>query len=170
MRTPHPMGESRMTIAKKTRTINAPKDKVWAVLEDFGEVHRINPFVKKTTSECIPGTMSVGDTRRCVFYNGKSYVDEKVIELDEGKSVTIQITGGTMPFKAATATFTLKHISDSQSQLSMKMNYTAKGGSLAPVVGLAMKPMMNMMLGKVLKSLDRHLITGHEIGKNGKLV
>lgn len=159
-----------MTKASKTRIINAPKDRVWATLEDFGEVHRINPFVKKTTSDCIAGTMSVGDTRRCEFYNGKSYVDEEVVDLEEGRTVTIKITGGTMPFKAAAATFTLDPVSSTKTNLSMEMNYHAKGGPLAPVIGLAMKPMMGMMLSKVLKSFDRHMITGQDIGKNGKVI
>ena len=156
-----------MTTVRSAKQIQSPHERVWPLIEDFANVHRINPFIKSSSATSLPGTCAVGDTRRCEFYNGKSFVEEEVVDIDDGRSITIKIIAGTMPFKEAVATIEAIPVSKSQTRLTMTMDFKAKGG---PIVGLLMKPMMFIMLGKLLKSVDRHLQTGQIIGKNGRLV
>ncbi len=159
-----------MSHAHRTRTINVSHDRVWPLIEDFGGVHRFNPFIRKTTATSTPGTCAVGDTRRCEFYNDKAFVEEELTSIDPGRSITIELTAGTMPFSSATAVIEAIPVDREITKIRMDMSYKAKGGVLSPIVGLAMKPVMFFMLGKMLKSFEQHLETGQLIGKNGKLI
>ncbi len=159
-----------MTTAQRTRTIAVPHGRVWPLIEDFGGVYRFNPFIKSTTATSTPGTCSLGDTRRCEFYSGSSYVEEELTHIDPGKSITIKLTAGSMPLTEAIAIIEAIPVGENQTRLRMNMNFKAKGGPLSPIVGLLMKPMMLFMLGKMLKSMEQHLETGKLIGKNGKLI
>ena len=159
-----------MTKAHRSRTIKVSHDRVWPLIEDFGAVHRFNPFIRKTSATSTPGTCAVGDTRRCEFYNDKAFVEEELTNIDPGRSITIELTAGTMPFTSATAVIEAIPVDREITKVGMTMTYKAKGVPLSPIVGLAMKPMMFFMLGKMLKSFEQHLQTGQLVGKNGKLI
>jgi len=159
-----------MSHSHRTRTIKVSHDRVWPLIEDFGAVHRFNPFIRKATATSTPGTCAVGDTRRCEFYNDSAFVEEEITSIDPGRSITIKLTAGTMPFTTATAVIEAIPVDREITKLGMNMKYKAKGGVLSPIIGLAMKPVMFFMLGKMLKSFEQHLETGQAVGKNGKLI
>lgn len=159
-----------MPKAQRARTIKVSHDRAWPLIEDFGAVHRFNPFIRKTTATSKPGTCAIGDTRRCEFYNDKTFVEEELIDIDPGRSITIKMIAGSMPFTHATAVIEAIPVDREITRLRMSMNYQTKGGVLSPIFGIAMKPMMFLMLGKMLKSFEQHLETGKLVGKNGKLI
>lgn len=81
-----------MTTINRQTTINAPKQKVWEALADFGNVVKLNPniAISRCTSEAKNG---VGATRHCKFVAMGSEIDEKITAWKEGESMTINIFG-----------------------------------------------------------------------------
>ena len=86
--------------------INAPKEKVWGILSDLGAVNVWNPVIANSyyTSESKDG---VGAARHCGFPDG-GYVKERATMWEDGKAYTLDIYDGTVPFKTAAGSFTVK--------------------------------------------------------------
>ncbi len=70
--------------------IDAPQEKVWAAIADFGNVANLSPGIKKSylTSEVTGG---VGATRHCDLALYGATVDERIVEWDEGEGFRIDI-------------------------------------------------------------------------------
>ena len=69
----------------KEITINAPQEKVWAVLADLGNIYRWNPGVSHsyTTSENSKGEDA---TRHCDIERPlKGYLEERAFDWREGE-------------------------------------------------------------------------------------
>lgn len=72
-----------------TTHINAPVDRVWEIMADFGAVYVYNPSVSTSvsTNDIIKG---VGATRHCDL-SPMGSVEEKIIDWNEGSGYTIEI-------------------------------------------------------------------------------
>lgn len=97
-----------MTTLTREVWINAPTEKVWAILADFGNIAVFNPGVPRSylTSRQQQG---VGATRHCDLAVAGASVEERIIAWTEGESMQIEIYRGTKtpPFKKAVATLTV---------------------------------------------------------------
>jgi len=80
----------KKTVIKRSISINAPKQKVWDALADFGNVQNLSPNIRKSylTSE---DKIGLGSTRHCDFYSMGASVDEKIVEWNEGNSLRIEL-------------------------------------------------------------------------------
>ncbi len=80
----------KKTIITRKITIDAPKEKVWNTLADFGNVQNLSPNVSKSylTSDQISG---LGATRHCDFVSMGAQVEEKIIAWNEGVSLRIEM-------------------------------------------------------------------------------
>ena len=80
----------KKTIIKRKVPINAPKQKVWEALADFGNVSLLSPNIIKSylTSEQKQG---VGASRHCDFAFMGAQVEERIIEWNEGEFIKIDI-------------------------------------------------------------------------------
>lgn len=151
------------------KVINAPRKAVWEKLSDFGNVHIFHPMVEKSVltgdKEC-----GLGAKRTCTFYDGKGHADEEVTGYVDGKSMTVDMLGGSMPVKWARIRFDLAENGPSKTHLKLSASFEMKYGLLGAIMGpLMMKPMMKKMLGDVLKGLETHIATGKYVGMGGKL-
>lgn len=70
--------------------VDAPKEKVWAAIADFGNVANLSPGIKKSylTSEATSG---VGATRHCDLALYGATLEERIVEWTEGESFRIDI-------------------------------------------------------------------------------
>ena len=86
--------------------IDAPKERVWAVLADLEAVQLYNPGITKAyyTSEARNG---VGATRHCDFPDG-GYVKERATEWNPGEGYRLEIYEGTVPFQSSGGSFMVK--------------------------------------------------------------
>ena len=149
------------------REINAPADKVWAALADFGGIFRFHPFVEKSeiTSRQKEGQ---GTERQCTLYSGQT-IDERLVNQVDGERIEIEIIGGDMPLKKAIAQFDLRALAPNRTEVRMVMRFQPKFGLLGAIMAPVMlKPMFKHMLGKMLSGLNTHLETGSVIGKGGQ--
>lgn len=149
-----------------TIEVNAPAERVWEVVSDFGGVHKFHPLVE-TSPLLTKNDRGLGAKRRCEFYDKTSIVEE-VTKWDEGKSYSVVISEASMPLKRANATMRISPIDGDSSEVILAMDYEVKYGPVGKLMDMfMMRRMMGKMFGKVLKGLAHHAATGELIGKNG---
>ncbi len=143
--------------------IDAPKEKVWAALADFGNIYVFNPNVP-TSYSTSEKTSGLGATRHCDLRGGVS-VEERIIDWQEGESMVIEIYDGakTPPFKSAIASISVKE-ERGGTLVSGTLAYKIKFG---PVGTLMDKAMVSPQFGKawtaVLAGLKTYIETGEEV-------
>ena len=154
-----------MSVVTVSRAIPAPAKRVWEVIADFGAIHRFHPYVER--SPIVEGTRStgLGAERVCHFYDGNR-VHERVVELEEGKLLSIEVLGGTMPLAEAVARIEITPRDDAATDVSFTMDYTPKMGLLGKAMdALMMRRKFNQMLSELLAALEEHVVMGRIIQK-----
>jgi len=88
---------------EKTITIKADPDKVWAIVKDFGNIHKWHPGVASTK------VTKVGeDTYRTLTFKDGGNVYEKLRSIDDASMKTkYEIESGTLPVSDYVATITV---------------------------------------------------------------
>ena len=137
-----------MTTLTRKVHIDAPKEKVWEILADFGNIYLFSPGVPKSylTSDQQRG---VGTTRHCDVSGGpiqNASVEERIIGWNEGESMQIEIYEGTKtpPFKKAVGTISVKE-DNGGTLVTGTLAYSLKFG---PVGYLMDKLMVTSQFGK----------------------
>ena len=107
-----------MTVtATARRTIDAPKEAVWAVLDDFPTIAAWSAGIKKsyTTGEADRVT-GLGAERRCEL-GGKKVLDERISAYEEGTSMTVDVWNVEgLPLKSSQAKFTVRATGEGTSE------------------------------------------------------
>lgn len=86
------MKTNNLTSVKASIDIDVPKDKVWAILADFGNIAVFNPNLKGSfsTSEDSEG---VGATRHCDL-TPIGAIEERVLNWKDGEEMLVAIYDG----------------------------------------------------------------------------
>ncbi len=150
------------------RTVDAPLDRVWALLSDFGSIHRYHPGVE--SSPITDGTPSsgVGSERVCNLYDG-NHLTERVTESVQGKRLAIEVVDSSMPMKTAGGTFVLQPAGPNRTEVAMTMEYVLKFGPLGMLMDkLVLERSMTRSLDALLAGLDHHAQTGELIEQGWK--
>lgn len=144
-----------MSYIQETGLINAPIEKVWDVIKDFGGIHKIHPTIK--SSPLVEGKQP------------KGLGAERVTNWNDGQGYEVEFRNfGIVDIGHAEINL---EPHQSKTELTFTIRYTTKFGPLGAVVGkLMMKPMMKSILRKFFINLNKHMETGKFIGKNGKLL
>lgn len=136
-----------------SRTINASKSDVWAVLADYPNIMSWNSGIKlsKSTSEAQQG---VGATRHCDLKPAGGL--EETIRVWEPESrLAISIDEATkVPIKSGLATFSLGDGAEGSTPFTLDYEYKAKGGPLAGLLGSAMKGALKKGFGGFIDDLE----------------
>jgi len=158
------------TSLKKEILINAPKEKVWSVVSDYGNVYLTSPNVAKSfiTSDKKSG---VGATRHCDFVGGGNVAVEEVItNWKDGESLTIDITEfKNFPMiKSLEGDFSVKS-QGSQTLLSGIVTYEMLNffGKIMNV--LMMKRTLNKNWANFLAGIKYNVETGKPVDENTEL-
>ena len=143
--------------------INAPVEKVWEVLDDFGGVDKFSIGVQQ--SSLIGDKASgLGAVRSCVFYDQTS-LREEIIEYDKNKSLKLVLTHFTIPMKSMFAGFRAEQLSETTCEVTMYMDFVVKYGPLGALLGaVVMRPVMKSVHQKLLSGLAYHTVTGKTVG------
>ncbi len=114
-----------MSSFKTQTTIDAPIESIWRVLADIGSISTWNPGVVEShvTTHDIGG---VGAGRHCDL-GGRNYLDEKVVEWEPERRLTMRIIGTNLPFRRADIRFTLQQGTGS-TVVSVSPEYELKYG------------------------------------------
>lgn len=126
------------------RTLNAPREAVWAVLADFPNISRWNSGVTKShaTSDAANG---VGATRHCDLAP-LGALEETIVEWSPTEKMVVRIdSAAKLPIKTGLATFELgDEVEAGTTPTEIHYAYDPKYG----VVGKAMAPTVDRQLRK----------------------
>ena len=134
---------ARTRIIEHSIDIDAPKQRVWDVLSRLEKFSDYSPMVRDVTM-LTEQTSGVGTERRCDAYSfGR--VEERVIDWEEGRRISLKVIGG-MPIEG-TAVWTIT--GHQPTTVNFRLEYTPKYGPL----GFLMDEMMlNRVMSKGLQS------------------
>ncbi len=95
--------------ANAQRTINAPRDAVWAVLDDFPRISTWSAGIQKSYATGDTNTATgLGAERRCEL-GGNKILDERISAYSPGESMTIEIWNVEgLPLKSSRVTFSVR--------------------------------------------------------------
>jgi carbon monoxide dehydrogenase subunit G len=154
-------------MAKVTREIriDAPKEKVWNALADFGGISVFNPTVPNSysTSEQNSG---VGASRHCDLALSGASIEERVVEWIDGEQMTIEIYEGkkTPPFKTAYATIAVHEDTPDVTVVRGTFDYTLKMGPIGALMDTVMvKPQFGKAFGGLFAGLKHYVETGEKV-------
>jgi len=105
-----------------TRQVDAPVEKVWEVLEDFGDIAKWNAGVKRSvlTSQ---GAVGEGTTRHCDF-SPLGGVEERIEKFVRNERMTVSLFETTkLPISSGVADFNLA-ARDGATDLTINYSYT----------------------------------------------
>jgi len=145
----------------KSLTINAPLDKVWAVLSDFNDVYTWAPTV--THSYALnTKSQQIGAARHCEI-KGFGGIDEIVTQWKEksGFTYTVSDLG---PLTGAQSRWNIEKVGEHQTKLDIELAYNLKFS----IIGKLLHSLM--MRSKLSDSLDLTLTAIRNRVESGKLV
>ena len=153
-----------MTVYNREVWIDAPKEKVWEVIADFGNIYRFNPTIAKSylTSD---QTRGLGTTRQCNFEGIDAHVKERIVGYKEGESMHVEIyeSKGAPPFKTAFGTFSLEE-KDGGTLVKGIFEYKLKFGPLGSIMDAMMvKPKFGKAWDGLMAGMKTYVETGQEI-------
>lgn len=145
--------------------VNAPKDRVWAVLADLGGIYRWNPGVKhsRSTSEAPGGE---GATRHCDLASpGGAYLEERAFDWREGEAFKIDVYESNLPLKRNVVAFSLQADGDGATIVSVSPEYELKFGPIGLLLDrLFGERQLRKGMAALLAGLKHYLETGEEVG------
>lgn len=142
-------GVSTLPAFTITRQIDAPVEKVWEVLHDFGDIQRWNPGVK-TSALTSEGPVTEGSTRSCEFAPFGS-VNERVAAHEEHERLTVHIYEAfKLPISSAIADF---NIAPNDRGTELTLNYSYEPNFLGKLLKGYTHKQMTKGIGGLAKSL-----------------
>lgn len=143
--------------------IDAPTQKVWSNLADFGGVYKWSPGVKFSRSTSV-NNEGLGASRHCDLIPAGS-VEERIIEWHGGESLTLEIYKGkgAPPFKKAVATISIK-ADGASTVVTAKFDYSMKYGPIGALMDLfVVDRFLKKGLQGLLAGLKHHTETGETV-------
>ncbi len=141
-----------------SKNFDLPSDALWASWADFGNVYTWHPFVEKSRLvEGTDGKVRVGTRRQCDLVDGKNWVREEIVAMDEGRQLKIDMYDGTMPIKAALATITIAALSKNRTRVDVRMDFQPKFGILGRLMAPLMKRQFTNMFTELLAANGRYV-------------
>lgn len=118
-----------------SETFDAPRDKLWALFADYGNVADFHPGIESSCT--LNDESGLGGLRNCEFGKGQG-VTEEITTFEEGKAIAFTATEfRKMPMRELVGTFTFE--GDQPTKVTVEMKYRMKGGF---VMDLMARPMM----------------------------
>ncbi len=158
-----------MTTLNLSIKIDAPTEKVWEALADFGGVAAWNPSVKQSrlTSSAVEGA---GVSRECVLAP-MGTVQERVTEWTDGRLMGIEIYDHkNLPgLRSAVATIKLEPQGPT-TVVQCQMDYAVGLGVIgAGMNAMGMRRLFTKSLGGLLAGLKHHVETGERVDSKTRL-
>jgi len=146
-----------MAIVSVSKNVNAPVEVLWASWDDFANIYKFHPDLKKSYLLGKKQTTGMGALRQCDFMDGKTFLKEKIVGYEPNKQLVLDIYDNNAPIKRALVTFDFTRIDATHSKIKMTFDFKPKMGLL----GVLLIPLMKMQFNKGLNNL---------IGGNAKYV
>ena len=143
--------------------VEAPSEKVWNILADFGGIYKWSPGVKKSYSTSAANE-GLDATRHCDL-NPAGAVEERIVDWNEGQSYSLEIYDGkgAPPFKKSLATFSVQP-NGPGTTVTATVEYGLKYGPIGALMNLFMvRPFIKKGFQGLLAGLKHHAETGQQV-------
>ena len=152
-----------MGVIDRRVEIDAPAERVWEALREFGAIQRWNPAVPEShsTSDEKEG---VGATRHCDLASPGVSIEERVIAWKEGESYTVEISSAKkVPLKRAVVTLKVVPNGD-KSVFTLHQEYSLKMGLLGRIMDrMSARRQFGSALSGLAAGLKHFVETGNEV-------
>ena len=153
-----------MIHVEKKLVVNVSKEKVWEVLKDFGSVEKFAATIEKSPV-ISDQKIGLGARRKCYFNDGSNLVEE-IVDYQDGRGFTMQLSEFSLPLKSMSAQMMVEEIDAHRSLVVMSSDFVVKGGGIGQIMGnLLMKPMMSGVFKNLIVGLAYYSATSKPIGK-----
>ena len=146
-----------------TRIIDAPVADVWAAWDDFGNIDRFNPNLKQSGLINGSARSGLGAERQCDLKDGKNYIQERVVDYQPERRMTVDIFNGSLPLKRAKATIEMTPQAVRRTELTFTMEFTPGMGPLGQLMVPMMKPQFRRMLSGLVDANKAYVERGEEV-------
>ncbi|WP_281560524.1 SRPBCC family protein [Thalassomonas sp. RHCl1] len=137
------------------KSINAPIQTVWSLLDDFENIDKFHPGVKKSYLLSHQDT-GVGAKRQCDFHSGASAQEEIVDYKPEQHSLTVRIPKFG-PMKSFIAKESARDLGNGKTEVTFTADFIVKFGLLGALFGnLIIKPVMTKKMQEVIDGLESY--------------
>ena len=149
--------------------IDAPRQKVWDVISDFGNVYLISPDITQSHITSAQET-GLGATRHCDFNMMGANVEERIVGWDETHSLKIDVyQRKNLPMiKEMNAEFFLFD-ENGGTRLQAVMRYELSMGFIGSMMAAMMKPMYSKNWAAFAAGIKHYIETGEPIDGSLKL-
>ncbi|WP_298545788.1 SRPBCC family protein [uncultured Aquimarina sp.] len=146
-----------------TRTMPFSKEEIWAVLDDFENIHLWNPGLTSSHSTSLELPTGKGAQRHCDLTPFGSF-EERITEYVPNEKMVIDIYDGAKlpPIKNMGATIALTELGN-QTNVSFTFKYETKGLMGKIMNPIMIKPKMAEGTENFLKGLEHYLKNGKKI-------
>ncbi len=150
-----------MTQLSRQIKIDAPTEKVWEILADFGAVSNWAPTISESQST-TEATRGVGAERGCE-HEKMGHIEERITEWDEGTSISYEVIKGLpFPMKSLNNTWSVSDAGDG-AVVTVTMDFRMGMGPLGALPALMARPLMRKEMGLSLAGLKQYTETGEVI-------
>ena len=139
--------------------IDAPSEKVWAVLADFGGVSKWAPTITESR-KLTEANGGVGARRTCTHVK-MGEIEEEIVEWEDGRRYSYDFYRGLpMPMKSLNNDWSVESDGDG-AVVTLRQNFTTKFGPLGSLMeSLVLRRMMDKEITVTLAGLKYHTETG----------
>ncbi|MFT4519691.1 MAG: hypothetical protein ACI9JM_002088 [Halioglobus sp.] len=141
--------------------IAIPIAEAWSKLRDISVAHNYVPGIVKT--EVVTEQTSGVGASRYVYRNAKSYIQETVIEWNEGSGFLIKLHKGEKPappFKEAWFRYQLEEEDAGTTRFTASLGYQMPLGALGEILGKAMAGFVEGTIADVTRSMKLYYESG----------
>lgn len=161
------MGQT--TTFKRAIEIDAPKERVWKALADFGNICHAHPAVD-TSHVTSSQKEGVGATRHCNFNMMGATAEERIVEWNDGKSLKIEAYEiKKLPGMDKIAVDFAVEAKGDKTLLTTTMEYSMKNFIFDIMNNLMMKKMNAQLLDGIAAGHKKYIETGEIVKKDTKL-
>ena len=131
------------------RTINARVDRVFSTwVDEYPDIYKFHPGLAYSEVK-TPAQTGVGADRICYMKDEKNWVKEKIVSVEQDRSLVLDVHASSMPLKSARIYYRFEAASNDHTKLTITIDFKPSMGLL----GALMSPMMKTQFRKLVTAL-----------------
>ena len=115
-----------MTTLMNTITIEAPANRVWAILTNLAELEKYDPTVATSTVTSTQPT-GPGAARKVTMKDGKHWFNERITIFEPASALSFELTSCNFPIKNLSHSYSLAEDTE-RTTVTQVMTYTPRFG------------------------------------------
>lgn len=141
-------------------TINAPREKVWASWDRFGDIKLFNRGLRDSYLLAGSPATGTGARRKCELKNGKSFLKEEIGAYHPMERMEIVVFDSNLPVKAVRLMLTFSAPTAATTKISATVDFTMKYGWLGRLMKIPARKEFRGDITRLLQGNKSYLEAG----------